>query len=411
MIKNDSFSILVKYSFCKDTSDKRNNVIMRKNIVKKILLRYLQLKTIVLIYLFKTFSLFAKTSHWVICERGTDARDNGYWFYRYLKTNHPEQKVYYIIDKNSTDYQKVQTDAILYGSVRNYWVVASAKKIISSHYAKSLPPIVGERVLTLCGLHKKYYFLQHGVIKDNITGLHASCAPMRLFVCGAKPEYNFVLRTFGHTSDVIKYTGLARYDQLHDFKVKKQILLMPTWRMNIRSQDDFLHSDYFAQWQKVLSDKELAKQLEQNDVKLVLYVHYEMQKYCHLFAPITENMIVARFEEYDVQILLKESAVLVTDFSSVFFDFAYMKKPMLFFQFDKDNFYLNHYEKGYFDYESMGFGRVFTESENVTTELIRMIKNNFEIEQMYLDRMRDFFPLHDKNNCQRIYDVIVKDDK
>ena len=38
---------------------------------------------------------------WLISERGFDARDNGFVFYKYLRTKHPEINSYYIIDGNS----------------------------------------------------------------------------------------------------------------------------------------------------------------------------------------------------------------------------------------------------------------------------------------------------------------------
>ena len=43
--------------------------------------------------------IIKKHDHWILIERGQDARDNAYFFYEYLKENHPKQKVYYIIDK------------------------------------------------------------------------------------------------------------------------------------------------------------------------------------------------------------------------------------------------------------------------------------------------------------------------
>ena len=57
-------------------------------------------------------SLFYKRgSIWLVCERGVDARDNGYWFFRYLRTHYPEIKAYYLITKNSPDRERVQTFA------------------------------------------------------------------------------------------------------------------------------------------------------------------------------------------------------------------------------------------------------------------------------------------------------------
>ena len=55
--------------------------------------------------------------------------------------------------------------------------------------------------------------------------------------------------------------------------------------------------------------------------------------------------------EIDIQNLLKDSALMITDYSSVFMDFAYMEKPEIYFQFDEDQFRSTHYAKGYFDYK------------------------------------------------------------
>ena len=40
---------------------------------------------------------------WLVCEYGKEARDNGFWFYKYVCENHPEQDVVYAIEKSSED--------------------------------------------------------------------------------------------------------------------------------------------------------------------------------------------------------------------------------------------------------------------------------------------------------------------
>ena len=44
---------------------------------------------------------------WLIGERGNDARDNGYWFFRYLNETHPEINSCFVISPGSADYKKV----------------------------------------------------------------------------------------------------------------------------------------------------------------------------------------------------------------------------------------------------------------------------------------------------------------
>ena len=44
---------------------------------------------------------------WLVMERGFDARDNAYWFFRYLRERHPQINACYVIDKTSPDLGKV----------------------------------------------------------------------------------------------------------------------------------------------------------------------------------------------------------------------------------------------------------------------------------------------------------------
>ena len=380
---------------------------MLKKILRRLILIIDDLKILFLLGSFSVLSFFLRKRYWVICERGTDARDNGWHFYQYVKRCHPEIKVYYIIDKGSADYEKVKIDTIQYGSIKNYWVIANAKKIVSTHIYSCLPYMHRARWYHSM-LGKKFYFLQHGVIPNDLITLHKERTQMRLFICGAKPEYEYIKNTFGHEEGIVQYTGLARYDNLHDIKTKKQILIMPTWRMYIRSLTDFLQSKYYLYWQSILLDERLQRALEEEGYQLLFYPHYEMQKYLSYFQSNSENIVLASFEKYDVQALLKESCLLLTDYSSVFFDFAYMRKPVLYFHFDKEDFYGKHYKEGYFSYEQMGFGEVCYDVDKVVERLIYKIKNDFVVETLYEERMKSFFPLYDNKNCERIFDRIIQ---
>lgn len=68
--------------------------------MNKIKLRIKQL-LIILKYLFiKILNVFTSNKKyndiWLIAERGDEARDNGYAFYKYMKENHPE-KIFIIL--------------------------------------------------------------------------------------------------------------------------------------------------------------------------------------------------------------------------------------------------------------------------------------------------------------------------
>ena len=354
---------------------------------------------------FKILTPLSPQKHWVISERGIDARDNGLHFYRYMKREHPEQKVYYIITKDSADYERVKDDAIEYKSLRTLWLAMTAQKFISAHIFPTSMPYRGGRILNQT-LRKKFYFLQHGIIKNDHPPLHADHISMNLFVCGAMPEYRFISSTFGFEEGVVRYTGLARYDALADYQTKRQILLMPTWREYLTSEDAFLQSDYYREYQKLLIDDKLAEYLERENIQLIFYPHFELQKYLKHFETKSKNVVLASFENYDVQQLLKESMLLVTDYSSVFFDFGYMEKPILHFQFDREAFEKGHYAKGYFDYDTMGFGKVCFAVEELREEIMQVAENQFVLADEYRKRIDGFFVMRDRNNCERIYQAI-----
>ena len=136
--------------------------------------------------------------------------------------------------------------------------------------------------------------------------------------------------------------------------------------------------------------------------------HSNLQSACDLFEPADDSIVIAGENEYDVQTLLKESALLITDFSSVFFDFAYMRKPVLFFHFDKERHAAEHYHKGYFDYERDGFGKVAYTAQDLIANTIEAIEEGAVLNDCYDKRINRFFPLFDCNNCARIYDETVK---
>ena len=66
-----------------------------------------------------------------------------------------------------------------------------------------------------------------------------------------------------------------------------------------------------------------------------------------------------------------------------------------------------HYENGCFFYDTMGFGPICTESEELVDTLCEYMKNNCKMLPEYVDRVNDFYNFDDHNNCKRIYDEVI----
>ena len=371
------------------------------------------METILLLFFYPLARLYGRTRNiWIICERGTDARDNGYHMFKFLRNEHPEIKVYYIISNSSADKKNVDQigKTIPYKSIKHYFFQYAAQVRMSTHiYGFATQPTfyrIANKYRKFPGLSIS---LKHGITKDNLPLLYAENTGLDLVIAGAKPEYDYMLANFHYKEKNLQYTGFARFDNLIDTSSGNQILIMPTWRNYLSEQNEevFCNSEYYKKWQSLLNSPLLFSELEKNNIKLIFYPHYEMQRFIHLFHSDYPNAVIANKDEYDVQVLLRKSDLLVTDYSSVFFDFAYMNKPCIYYQFDEAMYRENQYHKGYFDYRSMGFGEVVENEEELIQVVGEYVAHSFVSKDYYQARHKSFFPLHDNKNCERIYKAIL----
>lgn len=384
--------------------------------MNKLKKRIMQVRIIITYYFFvllvKVFNI-KNDNVWLISERGDEARDNGYAFYKFLKEYHPEINVKFIISKNSQDRNRIKKDDIVnYRGINHYIYYITSGYLISTHTQGTAPEFHSftklDRKKMLCNSGKNI-FLQHGITKDYIPIMNKENNPsINLFICGARDEYNFLKKVLGFNDNEIKYTGFARFDYLKG-NVKRQILLMPTWRNYLynANEKEFIKSEYFKKYYSLINNDELIEILEKNDIELIFYPHYEVQKFLSVFTTKTDKIKIASISNYDVQKLLIESSILITDYSSVFFDFAYMKKPILYYQFDYLKYRKTQYSKGYFDYKENGFGPIFDDDKNLINEVKKIVKET-KVSERYLKRINSFFELNDANNSMRIFDEITK---
>ena len=361
---------------------------------------------------------FFRRDLWLLCDTENECRDNGFWLYKYLRENTSEDAVY-AINRKSPDYARVKDlgPVIQYGSFRHWiYYLAASKNISSQKMGKPNAAIC--YVLEVYGiLRNKRAFLQHGIITADLCFLYYPHTKMSIFVTSTYDEWKYVNDRYGYPEGCVQELGLCRFDHLHDMKVKKnQILIMPTWRMYIRNEisasdheleaQKFMETDYYRYWDALLKDERMIRYIEENDLQIIFYPHREMHRFLKYFHVDHPNITVASWPEYDVQTLLKESAVLVTDFSSVAMDFAYMKKPLVYYQFDNEKFRKSHHQIGYFDFRKDGFGPVCVTEQEVTDWLIRLHGQGFANEAIYLERHGKYFDLWDTKNCERNYKAI-----
>lgn len=369
-------------------------------------------------------SFFYRRHHkdlWLFCDLAGEARDNGYWLFQYVRKEHPEVDAVFAIDPNSPDYKNVQMKGrtVQFGSYMHWVLYLSAQHVISSQKASG-PNASVCYILERFRLYRgNKIFLQHGIIKDNISFLYYRYTNIRLFTCSTQRELDYVRKNYGYPKDYVQLLGLCRFDELlKPVPTEKMILIMPTWRKWLSHPTEgttidqleqcFLKSDYYQCWHRLLNHENFLKNLENHGWTVTFYLHREAQKYSKFFKVNHPAITIGTFPDSEVQSLLKKAKVLITDYSSVAMDFALLDKPLFYYQFDYDEFRKRHLEEGYFDYVQDGFGPVRKNDYELLEDILAILNETYTENPQYQLRRDAFFTLKDRNNCKRTYEAIKR---
>src|SRR5699024_7978433 len=122
---------------------------------------------------------------------------------------------------------------------------------------------------------------------------------------------------------------------------KKVILYAPTWR------DNEYHSVGNYKFNLKLDLHQMRERLGHNYI-ILFRLHYLVSDKIELSG--YEDFAVNVSDALDIQELYMISDILITDYSSVFFDYANLKRPIIFFTYDIEE-YRNNLRGFYFDFE------------------------------------------------------------
>lgn len=275
------------------------------------------------------YPLFSNKKIWIFSDRPDFADDNAKHLFKYAINQDDDVKKFFVLNKDSNSFNDMKNEnknVISFSSLKHRFLYLYAEKIISSYVNEDfINPFFNYNKDLFDGLiTSQRVFLQHGVTKDNISRfIKKYNQNLSLIVTVSELERDSFLSEGYNYDDIVQVLGFPRYDNLTNWNVKKQVLFMPTWRLQLESEDLFLNSKYYETLNNFLNNKELLELLNKNDYKLVFKPHAELMEYLDLLN-VDDDVYISINESY--QDLFNESAILITDYSSVFFDFAYLKK-------------------------------------------------------------------------------------
>lgn len=390
-----------------------------------ILYRSRQLKVLLLRDIYWIMRFLQKRPLWVVSDRANMVNDNGEALFRYLRARTSKDlDVVFRLDRKAPDYKRMKK----IGKVVNYNCpitklrMLTADKIISSHIDEYVYwPFPKKYSAWLSDLHDAdMVFLQHGITKDDISGwVMRSSKNIKLFVTATEPEYRSIVEgNYLYDEKQVKLVGFARHDRLvAGGKKKKTIIITPTWRKNLaggfnaldgvrRRNNSFEDSDFFQFYNALINNPRILAVMRKYGYKGEFILHPGLLANAEAFTENDRFEVVKKPIKYSD--LLSESALMVSDYSSIAFEFAYLDKPVIYAQFDRDSFFESHiYTEGYFSYEDDGFGPVCYDYESTVAAIIKAIENDCRQPKEYADRVAKTFAYHDSKNCERIYQAIL----
>lgn len=375
--------------------------------------------------------LLRRRKIWLISDRPHTTGDNADFLFRYIcevREGSSNIRPVFALNRAHPEYESLQKigEVVPFGSIKYKLLFLSASKRISSHFDWYVINPFGTKRAYLCDLFKfDYVYLEHGILSSDSSSQFGKYSKnISLLTAASEFEREAIVtnKDYGYDNQVVKLTGHPRFDPLVS-KGTNKIIFMPTWRFNIVGNnelgpnelptgrrlynDSFKDSEYFRFYNSLINDERLLRLLNKLDYTVEFYIHPNHSPQWSDFQTSSERVRLMKPPHNYIK-ALREGAMMITDYSGVAFDFAYMKKPIIYTQFDKDSLYTDHYyEKGYFSFEGDGFGPVVYGLEEAVKAITDTLDKGCQMPAVYKKRVEKFFAYKDHENSKRVYEAII----
>lgn len=375
---------------------------------------------------------------WLFVERFSMAGDTAEDMFRYVSVaehRKDDAEVCFVLAPDSKDYSRIAKlgKVLPYNSWNYKLAFATADMIITSQTFFNSSNTFEKKTPFVKDLFAfKWFYLQHGVIKDNHANQHSIFKKnIDIYLTSARREADSLIKGiggyYGYGQDVVKVTGLARYDRIAHLLKRtedarpRNVLIAPTWRTGIGGawiekeqtyaySEKYRKSAFFAFFNGLITDERILKKMREKRYTGSLRLHPLMRLQAEDYKENDVFKVESDVAVYEEEV--SRTALLITDYSSIAFDYAYVNIPCVYAQFDKREFYAHHtYHRGYFDFDKDGFGPVCYDYESTVEAVLSLLNSDCKMDEIYKKRVDDFFAYRDDKNCERIYEEILKLDK
>jgi len=355
---------------------------------------------------------------------GNRFSDNSKQLYTYIKENHPDIRAIWLTRDAAIAKRVVQEggEAYLTNSLNGIYASLLAKNVIVSSGKRDVNYffINGARWIQLwhgnpmkkIGLDDKFSSA-HSFFQKKIV---ASFFPFayeynyHVVVSNAEIFTDKMASAFQVPREKVLETGCPRNDIFYSadkdpfnehlrekFKDCKLAYYLPTFRNHHQSKSLFTLDDYNKEAVELFLKKE--------NIVLVSKGHYVDNNLDAATEEPTSRIINLSDENVsDINFMLKDADLLITDYSGAYFDFLLTEKPLIFAAFDLEDYQSSSREM-YFNYETSVAGPIAKNWKELLQSL-QTIWNNDNFVTLVKEKNTIFNKYHDANNSKRVYELL-----
>ena len=351
---------------------------------------------------------------------GKQFSDNPRAIYEYMKEHYPEYKLYWSVDPRFIDnFKDKGVNIVPRLSIKWLLIMASAKYWVSNSRMPLWIPKPKHTVylqtwhgtpLKKLAADMDDVFMPGTNIENYKRNFLKESANWDYLISPNPYSTKIFRRAFAFKKEMIE-SGYPRNDFLYNANNEKEILALkkkyqiptdkkvilyaPTWR------DDQYFEKGKYKFDLKLDLKHMQEQLGDQYIVL-LRLHYLIAN--HIDVSEYKGFAFDFSHHEDIRELYMVSDLLITDYSSVFFDYANLKRPMIFFVYDIED-YRDRLRGFYFDFEEKAPGPLVKTTEEVIEEINKLEKNK-RLPRNFDEFYETFCSWEDGNATKRVVETV-----
>jgi hypothetical protein len=333
------------------------------------------------------------------------ARCDAEQLYHFVRDQHPEINAWFVVAPDTEDWRRLAvrdgSRLVAYGARDHQSLLLACTELISSRLDDDIIAPFDRR--RFGNGRWRLTFVPNEVTTDD-RSRSFNRAPISRFITTTVAEYQSIAgdgTPSVFTDKEVVLTGAPRHDRLVRLArgaVADRLLVVPAP----------LGSTLAQPWVDLLASDRLGELADRTGSRVALVLPESVAATFVGVRSVPDHVEVVDHGE-DIQQFLARGAAMITDYSPLATELAYLERPVIYFQFDRPRYlaHLRGYRPGTWSYEADGFGPVRQRVSDVLDEFERLVDGGMAPQEPYAARMTAAFAFRDGRCCERVVESIL----